>query len=121
MRWEGTLEVTARLLDGVAVVDLFGKATAETHLDLRAAFVRKIQQGRLRFILNLSEASFIDSMVLGEVVACYKRAVERGGDIKLVVIPDGMTHSLLQLSGLDHVFQIYSDEREAAASFAASS
>jgi len=114
------VEITARLLDGVSVVDLSGKADAEAHLELREAFVGKIEQGRLRFILNLSEASFIDSMVLGEVVACYKRAAEIGGDVKLVVVPDGMTHSLLQLAGLDHVFQIYGDEREAAASFEAS-
>jgi len=107
------------LLNGVDVVELSGKATAEAHLELREAFVRKIQEGRRRFILNLSEALFIDSMVLGELVACYKRAAERGGDVKLVVVPGGMAHALLQLTGLDRAFQIYGDEREAVASFGA--
>ena len=74
---------------------------------------------RVEFLPGFLTASLflIPAMFLGEIVACYKRARERGGDIKLVVIPDGIIHELLQMTCLDGVFQIFGDESEAAAQF----
>ena len=74
-------------------------------------------RGRNEFVLNLTHASVVDSLTLGEFVAGLKRARERGGDVKLVVTPNGAVHDLLQLTQLDRIFQIYGDEREAAARF----
>ena len=106
-----------RMLGGVDVLEASGGATVETPDRLRDAFQHAIRRGRKRFILNLSRATLIDSLTIGELVACFKRARERGGDVKLVVVPDGIVHELVQLTGLDRVFQIYGDEGEAASSF----
>lgn len=111
------MEISMRMLGGVDVVEAAGSATVETPDRLRNAFLQAIERGRKRFILNLSQVTVIDSMTIGELVACFKRARERGGDVKLVVVPDGIIHELIQLTGLDRVFQIYGDEGEAASSF----
>ena len=50
-------------------------------------------------------------------MACFKRAREVGAEIKLVVRPDGVVHAMLQLTRLDGVFEIFGDEKQAAASF----
>lgn len=93
------------------------RVSIETHLALRGRFKASIAEGRHRFVLNLRDTASLDSMTVGELVACCKRARERGGDIRLVVAPDGIVHNLLQLTGLDQAFQIFGDENEAAASF----
>ncbi len=113
------MEVSNRLRGGLDVVEMSGPATADGYADLRKTFCSAVEQGRIRFILNLSRATSLDSMTIGEMVACFKRARERGGDVRLVISPDGIVHELIQLTGLDQVFQIYGDESEAVAAFAA--
>ena len=113
------MEVSIRLRGGLDVVEISGPATTGGYVDLRETFCSAVEQGRLRFILNLSRATSLDSMTIGEMVACFKRARERGGDVRLVISPDGIVHELIQLTGLDQVFQIYGDESEAVAAFAA--
>jgi anti-anti-sigma factor len=111
------MDISQRLRPGADVIAISGQATANGHLYLRAAFREALEDGRLRFILDLSHVRQLDSMMIGEMVACFKRVRERQGDIKLVVIPDGIVHALLQMTGLDTVFQIFSDENEAVAAF----
>ena len=112
------MDIEIRLLGGVDVVKMSGPATVGGHELLRAKFRGSIEEGRRNFILNLTSATSLDSLLIGEMVACYKRARERGGDVRLVISPEGIVHSLLQMTGLDEVFQIYGDESEAAAAFA---
>ncbi len=50
------------------------------------------------------------------MVACYKRAKEKGGNVKLLN-PSGKVFDLLQLTKLEEVFETYKDEKEALVSF----
>ena len=111
------MEVSARILDRVHILDLAGQPEAGSREQLRDRFAQSLERGRRQFVLNLTDAPMLDSMLIGELVACFKRARERGGDVKLVVIPGGIVHELLQLAGLDQVFQIFGDDAEAAASY----
>lgn len=113
----GGPDISARLLGGVDVLDIPQRVSVETHLVLRHRFREAIQRGRRKFVLNLRDTAALDSMMVGELVACGKRARERGGDLRLVVASESIVHHLLQLTGLDQVFQIFGDENEAAASF----
>ena len=42
-------------------------------------------------------------------------SVLEGGDLMLVVVPDGDVHSVLQVTRLDRVFRIFGSEDEATA------
>ena len=53
---------------------------------------------------------------IGELVACYKRAKEKNGTVKLLN-PSGKVYDLLQLTKLEEVFDTYRDEKEALGSF----
>jgi anti-anti-sigma factor len=111
------MEISIRTLGKTQVLDLWGATSADAHHLLRERFLHAIDYGPNYFIMNLSHATALDSLTLGETVACVKRARERGGDVKLVVIPDSIVHELLQLTGLDRVLEIFGDENEAAVSF----
>jgi anti-sigma B factor antagonist len=58
----------------------------------------------------------MDSAGIGELVACYKRAKEKGGNVKLLN-PSGKVLDLLTLTKLEEVFETYRQEQEAVGSF----
>jgi anti-sigma B factor antagonist len=118
---ESNVEISSHTVDGVELVELSGKAELHSHQELRAAIRHAIHCGRPWLVLNLTRASGIDSLTIGELVACAKRSREAGGDVKLVVAPGTLVHELLQLTGLERIFQIFGDEHEAAAAFSSRS
>jgi len=83
---------------------------------LRDRVAELLEQGRVRIVLDLEGVSRMDSAGVGELVACYKRAKEEGGGLKLLNLPPAID-DLLQVSKLNHVFEIFRDEQEAVDSF----
>ena len=67
-------------------------------------------------LLNLEKVGYMDSAGIGELVACYKRAKEKDGTVKLLN-PSGKVFDLLQLTKLEEVFETFADEKEALVSF----
>ena len=101
----------------VTVVDLSGKITiGDGDIKLRDAVNALLEEGRKSIILNLSSVSYMDSAGIGELVACFKRALERKASVKLVN-PSGKVQDLLILTRLQEIFEIFRDEREALGSF----
>ena len=84
--------------------------------DLRDVLEEQFSRGCARILLDLRNADFIDSAGLGALVAAKKRAVERGGDIKILQ-PARRVLDLLVLTQLTRVFDIHEDESSAIASF----
>ena len=74
------------------------------------------EQGQTKIVMNLQRVRFIDSAGLGELIACKKRTVERGGDIK-ILHPSGQVKNLLVMTLLTDVFEIFEDEEDAVKSF----
>jgi anti-sigma B factor antagonist len=101
----------------VTVIDLSGKVTiGEGDVKLGQAIGALLDEGRKHLVLNLGGVSYMDSAGIGELVACYKRAAERGATLKLLN-PNGKVQDLLILTKLQEIFDIYQDEREALTSF----
>ena len=112
------MDISVERSGGVDVIQVAGAAALDAPTQLREAIGEQMLTGQRRFVLKLKDGSFLDSMMLGEVVACHKRVREFGGAIKLAVAPDGIAHSLIQMTGLDRAFEVYGDERDAVAAFA---
>ncbi len=120
--------MNVRERDGVHIVEVPGDFTVGRHLgnaldlqgrsltDLRETIEELLQQDRTSILLNLGRVKFIDSAGLGELIACKKRAAERGGDIK-ILRPGGQVEKLLALTLLTDLFEIHRDEEAAVASF----
>ena len=111
------MKVNVRSEGDVSVVDLSGKITiGEGDVVLRETVETLLKEGRNKLLLNLARISYMDSAGIGELVACYKRSREKGGQLKLLN-PSGKVYDLLQLTKLEEVFDTYRDEKEALGSF----
>jgi anti-sigma B factor antagonist len=111
------MKATVRKIGDVSVVDLSGKITiGEGDVVLRERVSELLDGGKQNILLNLSKVSYMDSAGIGELVACYKRAKEKSGIVKLLN-PSGKVYDLLQLTKLEEVFETYKDEKEALVSF----
>ena len=111
------MKATVRKLGQVAVVDIAGKITiGEGDVMLREKVQELLDAGENRILLNLEKVKYMDSAGIGELVACYKRAKEKDGTVKLLN-PSGKVYDLLQLTKLEEVFDTFRDEREALGSF----
>lgn len=110
--------IGTRKLGKVCVFDMHGNLTIGTaDIELRKKFRTALDANESRFVFNLRDVGYMDSSVIGETVACAKRAAERGGQIKLVLTPDGRPDAVLRIASLDRVFEIFEDESEAIASY----
>lgn len=84
--------------------------------DLSRTVTRLLDQGCRRFVLDLGQVTFVDSGGLGELIACRRRALEHGGDIRLLR-PTGKVRERLEMLHLTRMFVVCDDESEALASF----
>lgn len=111
------MKANVRKLGKVAVLDIVGKITiGEGDVMLRDKVNELLESGETRIVLNLEKVKYMDSAGIGELVACYKRAKEKEGTVKLLN-PSGKVYDLLQLTKLEEVFETYRDEGEALGSF----
>jgi anti-sigma B factor antagonist len=111
------MKANVRQIGHVSVVDLSGKITiGEGDVALRNAVQELLDNGHSHILLNLVKVSYMDSAGIGELVACYKRAKEKEGSVKLLN-PSGKVYDLLSLTKLEEVFDTFTDEKEALVSY----
>jgi anti-sigma B factor antagonist len=111
------MKATVRQIGHVHVLDVAGKITiGEGDVVLRNKFQELLDSGARNILLNLEKVSYMDSAGIGELVACYKRAKEKEGTVKLLN-PSGKVYDLLQLTKLEEVFETFKDEKEALVSY----
>ncbi len=111
------MKVNVRMVGPVSIIDLSGKITiGEGDVVLRDRVSELLDNDQKHILLNLAKVSYMDSAGIGELVACYKRAREKEGNVKLLN-PSGKVYDLLQLTKLEEVFETYKNEGEALVSF----
>jgi anti-sigma B factor antagonist len=64
-------------------------------------------------IVDLADLEFIDSSGLGVLVRAMKRIRESGGDLSLAA-PQQQVRRILNITGLVHVFSVYTNVEQAA-------
>ena len=112
------MKINVRNVGNVAVVDLSGKITiGEGDILLRDKIQELLESGKKNLLLNMEKVSYMDSAGIGELVACYKRAREKNGTVKLLKA-SGKVADLLQLTKLQEVFETFENEKDALGSFA---
>jgi anti-anti-sigma factor len=105
-------------------------------LRIRAVAVKQLpetldaKQGRLFFselesclnvdrpclVLDCSKVRRLDSSAVHLLLCCLEEAMKRNGDVKLAAIPAGAS-AVLELSGIDRLFEVYATNAEAVSSF----
>jgi len=75
-------------------------------------------QGKKKILVDFDGVDYLSSAVLGKLIALHKRLAMKKGELKL----SGIKASILEvfeITKLDKVFDIYSDEESAVAGFGA--
>jgi anti-sigma B factor antagonist len=94
------------------VIELGGEVDLYTAPEFKERMVELIEGGKKYIVVDLSNATFIDSTTLGVLVGGVKRLRPTGGALGLVCTDQNIT-KIFEITGLDRVFPIH-ETREAA-------
>jgi anti-sigma B factor antagonist len=100
----------------VAVIAVHGQADLHTAPELRRAITAALDDGAAGLVVDLSEATFIDSMTLGVLLSAVKRLRPSGGKVSVVCV-DPHIRRVFEITLLDRVFSLHTD-RVGARAFA---
>jgi anti-sigma B factor antagonist len=100
------------------VIELGGEVDLYTAPEFKERLVELIESGKKQIVVDLSQATFIDSTTLGVLVGGVKRLRPAGGSLALVCTDQNIT-KIFEITGLDRVFPIH-DTRDEALSAVAS-
>jgi len=113
------LGINIRHTGEVSVVDLTGRITiGEGASALRETIRSMAKEGHKKILLNLEDASYIDSAGLGVLVSGFASITNGGGQLKLLNL-NSRVRDLLLLTKLFTVFEVFEDEPTAVRSFTA--
>ena len=102
--------------DQTHVISLGGEIDLYTAPEFKERMVELIEAGKKNIIVDLSEATFIDSTTLGVLVGGVKRLRPSGGGLALVCTDQNIS-KIFEITGLDRVFSIQVSREDAQASF----
>ncbi len=111
------MDIRCRLIEGVTILDLEGKIRIGNETKaLRDQIYGLSSAGVRSLLLNLSKISEIDSCGIGELVVAYTTVTKKGGTVKLLGL-NPRVHSLMLMTKLLTLFEVFNDERAAVESF----
>jgi anti-sigma B factor antagonist len=99
------------------VIQLGGEVDLYTAPEFKERLVELIENGKTKIVVDLSEATFIDSTTLGVLVGGVKRLRPAGGSLALVCSDQNIT-KIFEITGLDRVFPIHETRDQALSSVA---
>ena len=111
------MAVRTRGVGNNLVIDVQGQVDLHSSPRMRSAILEGINRKEVSQVaVNLSGVSYIDSSGLGELVSSYATVTNQGGSVKLLNVQKRV-HDLLQITKLYTVFEVFTDETEAIATF----
>lgn len=110
------MHVTASEMKRVILLEVSGRVDSTNASQLGEAFNQQIDAGRHQLVVDLSSVDYMSSAGLREMVTALKKLKSLGGDLR-VASPSHRVKDVLELAGLDAIFQIYPTQVEAVGSF----
>ncbi len=101
--------------DHVTLVEASGRIDSMNAHELGEALIREIEGGHVHLVLDLASVDYMSSAGLREIVSALKK-VRSSGDLRLAQ-PSPRVQEVLEMAGLDTIFQIYPSQIEAVGSF----
>lgn len=97
---------------GVAVIAVRGDSDLHTAPHLRRAITVALDRGASALVIDLTDATLVDSMTLGVLLGALKRLGPTGGRVTVVCPAQGIRR-IFEITLLDRLFSLHPD-REAA-------
>jgi anti-sigma B factor antagonist len=100
------LKVSSRFHDDHTVVIIFGEIDLYTAPRLHSELAAVIADGMpARVVIDMSGVEFCDSTGMNVLLSCLRRVHERGGELE-IASPRPAVRKILQVTGLDSVFNL---------------
>jgi anti-sigma B factor antagonist len=110
------MEIQMREQDNVAVLSLSGRLDLASGATLKEHLKRLSEKNIVQAHLNLSEVEFINSSGLGALVSIMKEIRLQKGRLTLSNLAS-YVQEIFEITQLSHIFEIYSTEEEALATY----
>ncbi|MFC2172779.1 STAS domain-containing protein [Acidobacteriota bacterium] len=111
------MDIITRHVGKVAILDLKGKLTiGEGDVTLREEFVKVLDGGCNKILINLKGVKYMDSAGIGELVGRKVTANRKEAQVGLLHLHKKL-YDLLAVAELVGIFDIFDNEEEALASF----
>jgi len=110
------MEINVSEMKRVQLFEVIGRVDSTNAGELGAALDKTVDEGRSNLVLDLSNVEYMSSAGLREMVRVLKRVKRGGGDLRLAN-PSDRVKEVLELAGLDTIFEIYPTQVEAVGSF----
>jgi anti-sigma B factor antagonist len=99
------------------VLAVTGQADLHTAPELREAISAAIDDGQRRVAIDLTEATFVDSMTLGVLLGALRRLTAVDGRLA-IICPDPHLRRVFEITSLDRVLDLVDTRDEAFARLA---
>ena len=110
-------KVVTRKVGEVRIIKITGRLDpGDTSDPLFDALQKFVEQDEIEFLVDLRSVTYISSTGVGSLIKSYRAVLKKKGHVKLLS-PSQSVRNILAISKLDGVFEIFSDEDEALASF----
>lgn len=113
-------KLVSRKVDSVRVIKINGRLDPGDGPDRLAEMVQQFMgEDETEFLLDLRGVTYISSTGVGSLIKSYRSVLKQKGHVKLLS-PSQSVMNILAISKLDGVFEIFTDEPTALASYTAS-
>jgi anti-sigma B factor antagonist len=113
---EKRMNIDVESFKRVDLITVAGRVDSSNAGELEEAFNARFAEGRSDLVVNLAGIDFMASSGLRALVAAWREAKKRRGDM-VIAAPSERMMDVLRLAGLNNVFTVYEDDISAVASF----
>ncbi len=110
------MEITIKEMNRLDLVIIEGRVDSSNATDLGQALTDRIDNGTKNLVVDLAKVDYMSSGGLRELVAALKQVKLDGGDLRLCALSDRVKE-VLDIAGLDSIFEVFSDQVDAVGSF----
>lgn len=110
------IDINVSNRDSVTLVEASGRVDSMSANQFGEALSTQIDGGHLSLVLDLSGVDYMSSAGLREIVAALKKVKRASGDLRIAQ-PSERVREVLEMAGLDTIFQIYGTQDEAVQSY----
>jgi anti-sigma B factor antagonist len=107
------VQVSTEHSDGIPIIRVEGQIDMNNYVELHELILTEIKEGHPNIILNLRKLNFMDSATLGMLLRSLDKAKQQGG--LLVIVTNPFVDRVLAVTGLTHLFELFSSEDDALA------
>ncbi len=112
------MQIDTRQVDGMTVIDMSGRLDTSTSGAAYDEMVAIAKSGVTKVVLNLDKMEYVSSAGLRVMLTVAKLLKSSMGELK-ICHANGVVKEVLEVSGFNHLIDIYDEEKDAIAALGA--